>query len=175
MGRAVTKSLLLILLTAAVFLSGWALYLSTTTKTSEEKFPAEKTIDFETIDKGGMSGFSQKEHKKQYIVKREQEWQEVWDIAHANVLPKPTLPEVDFETYIVLAVFQGNFPTGGYDVSVEKILVEESVLVNTRETSPAVNCIVTQALTAPYQIIKIPKTEKEIVFTRQEEQRSCKS
>ena len=64
--------------------------------------------------------------------------------------------------------------TGGYSVNVDKIAEEENrIVVFVTESSPGKDCIVTQAITYPYQIVKIKKTDKEIVFKTKQDVRDC--
>ncbi len=55
--------------------------------------------------------------------------------------------------------------TGGYEIKVNKVVEEKNnILVYIEEISPDPQDIVTQALTSPYHIIKIERTEKDIIF-----------
>ncbi len=59
----------------------------------------------------------------------------------------------------------GTKNTGGYDIKIDKIITKgEKLLVQIVESSPGVNCMVTDAVSKPYEFVKIKKTDKEIDF-----------
>lgn len=75
-------------------------------------------------------------------------------------------PEIDFRTHSVLLVQMGTCNSAGYSIEVADVLDHEyyiEVRVISRE--PGKSCINALALTRPYQFVKIPRTEKEIVFS----------
>lgn len=111
-----------------------------------------KKIDFETISKGHYSN-----HKKaaNYIINSNEKL-ESFGIK---------IPEIDFSTYTVIAVFMGEFSTGGHGIEIKEIIeYEDRVVVVVDKTFPKPGSIVTQAFTQPYHIIKIKKIDKPIIF-----------
>jgi hypothetical protein len=77
----------------------------------------------------------------------------------------PKIPEVDFTKNCVIAVFMGDKNTGGYAINFDKVIKRTDALtVSVFETSPGVKCIVTQAITRPYEIAKIPKLDMSVKF-----------
>jgi hypothetical protein len=48
-----------------------------------------------------------------------------------------------------------------------------SISVNVTETTPGPNCVVTEALTKPFSIVKIPKTDKKPVFKSKQIVKDC--
>jgi hypothetical protein len=70
-----------------------------------------------------------------------------------------TIPEVDFERYIVIAAMQGPKPTAGYAITVSSADQngdEVSVVVNTTEPEPG--AITAQVLTSPYHLVLAERT-----------------
>lgn len=68
---------------------------------------------------------------------------------------------VDFTKYNVVAVFMGQKSTGGYKITIENVSVEDDTAhVLTKTTVPEPGAMVTMALTQPYSIASIPKTEQ---------------
>jgi hypothetical protein len=68
-------------------------------------------------------------------------------------------PAVDFGRNNVVALFMGQKSTGGYSISVRKIEVSgDTTTVYVSTTQP--DGMATMAITAPYSITIIPKTEK---------------
>ena len=132
------------------------------TPPSSEAF-VDQELPLETISKGYYSGH---EEEKNYILKDNTEWTNLWSIVHSNRSPEPELPSINFNSEIVIAVFQGTRSTGGYSIEVTKIIEKEStVAVFIKKTEPSPGGVTTQALTSPYHIIKTKKVDKEIIFT----------
>ena len=124
----------------------------------------ESNVNFEVIEKGFNSGHSE---KKNYVVDNEDEWGDLWNKVNSIVIPQPELPDVDFNNEIVIAVFQGEKPTGGYSIEIIKIVEDNKIIVFYKEFSPEPGDFVTQALTQPYHIVKIKKSDKEVVFVEE--------
>ncbi|MFD2603599.1 protease complex subunit PrcB family protein [Flavobacterium suzhouense] len=72
------------------------------------------------------------------------------------------VPTVDFSQNNVVAIFMGQKNTGGYSVGVRKVTIEDNTaIINTTETKP--EGMATMALTAPYCIVVVAKTDKVVV------------
>ena len=71
-------------------------------------------------------------------------------------------PKIDFEHNNVVALFMGQKNSGGYSISVRKISIDDNVAtVTVKLTTP--DGVATMALTAPYCIAIIPKTDRVVV------------
>lgn len=93
-----------------------------------------------------------------YIINSIDEWEKTFGNIDVE-------PNVSFEEKTVIAVVMGQKPSGGYAVTLKQLEVRsDAIEFMVEETIPGDNCITTQALTNPYQIIAIDKTEKEIRF-----------
>lgn len=115
----------------------------------------ERKAEFETIAKSFASGHSE---KMSYVVTTRQEWEALWDAALANTYPRPPAPEIDFTEHSVIAVFQGNQPSSGYDISVTKVVMSgKKMKVHVKEVSPDLPCKVLLVITQPFQIIQTEK------------------
>lgn len=80
---------------------------------------------------------------------------------------------VDFSSRRVALLSLGGRPTGGYSISVEKIedygeFIKASIVIK----KPGSNCIVTQALTSPYQFVEV-ESVKELLFEERVEVVNC--
>ncbi|MEL1243005.1 protease complex subunit PrcB family protein [Flavobacterium sp. DGU11] len=83
-------------------------------------------------------------------------------IALYNELGWSDVPPVDFEKQNVVALFMGQKSTGGYSISVKSINInDDTATIKVLETVPS--GMATMAITNPYCIALIPKTEKVIV------------
>ncbi len=72
---------------------------------------------------------------------------------------------IDFVTGKVLLVDMGQRNTDGYSIKVTSIDASENyVVARVNLVKPGQNCIVTSALTNPYQFVFIP-TQKEVLIT----------
>lgn len=127
-----------------------------------EKLLGGKSMSYEVIDSGQSCGITEKNN---YVIRNRQEWSGLWNRVDSRSSVIPSLLEVDFDKYMVIGVFLGEKNTGGYAIEVEKIVEEgEKIIVHLKETTPGKDDMVIQVLTQPYQIIKIEKTTKEIMF-----------
>jgi hypothetical protein len=67
---------------------------------------------------------------------------------------------MDFTQHSIIAVFQGNQPSSGYDISITKIVRSGRKLkVHVKEVSPDLPCKVLLVITQPFQIIQTEKID----------------
>jgi len=119
-------------------------------------------LPFETIDQGFDSGYRE---RAALAVRTEEAWRVVWKHHRAPLQPMPERPFVDFNQEIVIAVFLGERPTGGFTVKIRRIEQRvHSVHVLVQETVPDPNSMVTQALTSPYHIVRVKRLELPVEF-----------
>lgn len=63
---------------------------------------------------------------------------------------------VDLKDFVIVAVFQGGQPTGGYKVDIQKVFYDpDKIIVLANFQEPAKGSVVTTGVTAPYQVVKI--------------------
>ncbi|CAN5457257.1 hypothetical protein BH10BAC5_BH10BAC5_10110 [soil metagenome] len=160
------KTILLLLFCLAIFVNSF-------NGCSATKEFTDKSIKFVEISKGPASGI---DDNKQVVIRSETEFNAKFKEVNSIFFPEPEAPAIDFSKYIVIAVFQGTKNNGGYSIKIEKIRYEEdgNVKVTVIETSPGRNCVTTDAITHPYYIVKIPKTDEKIVFIVKQEVFDCK-
>lgn len=73
-------------------------------------------------------------------------------------------PKVDFKKKMAVALFMGQKNSGGFSVTVSSVIVKNGIAtVMVKYTEPGPDDMVTSAITNPYCIAVIPKTEK-VVF-----------
>lgn len=119
-------------------------------------------VPFETIDQGVDSGYRE---PGAHVVRTDVEWQQAWDRHTALVSPKPARPLINFGADLVIAVFLGERPTGGFTVTVTAITKRPDALhVLVEETVPSPDTMVTQALTVPYHFVRLKRTDLPIKF-----------
>ena len=110
------------------------------------------TLPFDGVDQGGYSGIG---IRVNYIIDDLETWETLWTDIHNISTNTPELPFVNFTTEVIIAVFLGEFATGGYVAQITRIENSTSGLtVHIKEEHPGPSCIVTMAITRPYHIIK---------------------
>lgn len=150
-----TKLLLALLVILLAGILAGALILKETQEEVPEEIPEEipgKIVDFETISKGYYS--SQKKASN-YAINDIERWTEIWNLAG----------EIDFSKETVIAVFMGEFPTGGFSIEIKEIREDDDkIIVRVETASPEPGSPVTQALSQPYHIVKTRKILKSVIF-----------
>jgi PrcB C-terminal len=113
-------------------------------------------LSFQTIVKGYRSGVRE---SLQTAARNQAEWDSLWKKHSVETNPPPP-PFVDFKKQIVVAVFLGEKPTGGYDVEIVRAEQSDGALVlHYREKNPLPGSIAIQALTQPFHIIQIVRDD----------------
>ena len=129
-----------------------------------------RQMEFQTIEKGY---FSMHKSPAYYVIQNEDEWTNVWN-SHDISIPQRSPPEVNFSESTVIAVFMGEFNTGGYGIEIKNILdIDHLVVVKVEKTYPGKGCCVIEAFTHPYHIVKTDKVYKEITFETVEKTIQC--
>jgi len=122
-------------------------------------------VTFQTVAKGYRSGVNA---LSQIAVRGHGEWTALWR-KHASVESgSPPLPVIDFDKEIVVGLFLGYKPTGGYDVQISRVERRNDALtIYYQEKSPPPGAMVTQALTQPFHIVRIiGEVGSEVIFRR---------
>lgn len=98
-----------------------------------------------------------------YVITSPVEFKKLWDMVDA----KGKAPDIDFSEQSVVAVFAGKEPTTGYSIAVAKVEDRTAARrVSVIITKPGSGCIIRQSMTAPYQLIELPKTS--LLLTHQD-------
>jgi hypothetical protein len=110
------------------------------------------TIHYDEIDQGAFCGLSE---RSEYVVEDNESWSILWIDMHNTSSSVPQLPFVDFDYKVVIAVFIGDFPTGGYSAEIKRIVPTLfGHTVHVEERHPGEGCGLLMAITQPYQIVK---------------------
>lgn len=129
----------------------------------------------ESIDYGQYTNI---DSGMQLVIQNEQEFSTLWEQLHGSSDTIPDLPPVDFEEQTVIAVVMESQPTGGYSVSIDEALLNETgneAQIRYTETEPGDDCSVTMATTSPYVVATIDATVDDVSFTSSTKVRSCDS
>jgi len=95
--------------------------------------------------------------------------QEAYGIINRFRRPGLPVPEVDFEKYIVVAIFLGERSSGGYSAEILSISSgKDELVVNIKENRPNPDEIHVTAICQPFCFVKIPKPndKQDIVFRK---------
>jgi len=90
--------------------------------------------------------------------------------AHRAIIGKEKIPRFDFSKQMLVGVFAGMRPTGGYSVSIERIVYNEKkkhLVVHAVEKCPEPGSIVIQMITYPSVFVavdKVPVKEATLEF-----------
>ena len=118
------------------------------------------TVPMKTIEKGMDS---QIDRSQQRTARSAGEWATLWN-QHAGERPRPP---VDFAREMVVGVFLGSRPTGGFSIDVVGAREEGGALVvQYRETRPPPRSVAAQILTSPYHIVTLPARGGDVRFEK---------
>lgn len=120
----------------------------------------------ETLSKGSMSGMSG--DGSEIVIRNQDDFEDFWrSISGGLMNDGASVPEVDFDTFMVLGVLMGEQPSSGYDIRIESVEEQsqrEELHVKVVKTEPGVNCMNMTVMTHPHHIIKLNKQDAELVF-----------
>jgi hypothetical protein len=127
--------------------------------------PAPRDVVFEVIGAGQQAvGVDQTLY---LLVRDAAELRAIWNRAYGNVLNPPAVPSVDFSRETLVAVFMGPKPTGGFGLAIRGVTFEGGdlfVALDLQEPRPG--SMVTQSLTSPWLIARIPRGGFSAVWFR---------
>lgn len=104
--------------------------------------------------------------KRLQVVRDSDEFSTLWAEHVAVFAPMPAQPVVDFSTRMVVAVFSGRRPSGGYSATVTRIAeYEDFVDVVVELESPGDGCTTAAMVTHPHHMVTVPARDKPVVFT----------
>lgn len=99
--------------------------------------------------------------RKNYHITNYAQLADAWRLAYG--LGAPGIPDIDFATQEVIAVFGGEKPSGGHDIEVESIVDQGGTrTVTINHLAPGPTCITTQAVTSPFQFVLAPANDFKI-------------
>lgn len=117
-------------------------------------------LSFTTIARGETSGL---DAAREVVVRSAEEWRLLWN-EHQPARP---MPVVDFQTDTVIGVFLGSRPTAGFAVEIAAVRSEgDELVVEVREERPPPGAVAAQVVTFPFHLIRVPRHDGTIRFTR---------
>lgn len=122
-------------------------------------------VEFTQIGQNNLYGNGEENITKQNLVILESNsWNELIDILNTvnYVSEEFTETNIDFDNFIVIAVFDKIYGNGGHSIDIIKITENENKVIVTIENILEGND--TSIMTQPFHIVKIPKTDKLLIF-----------
>ena len=115
-----------------------------------------------TINSNHMSGI---DTPQQSVARTASEFETLWR-KHA---PSQPLPAVDFGKQMVLAVFLGSRPSGGFNVQITNVRSSgKDLVVQWVETRPAPGMSAATVMTSPAHLVTVPQTDGAVRFEKLE-------
>lgn len=120
---------------------------------------AATAVPFATLAKGFQSGVRE---PTQIVIRSRPDWVAFWE-RHTRTQSEP--PPIDFSRDMVVGLALGQRSTGGYEIEITRVERADSRLgIYYRSRSPDPGAILTQALTQPFHVIKLPRDDGPVVF-----------
>jgi len=124
------------------------------------------SVSFDTFAQGVESGFLIDQYTLEeptlFIIRNQDELEEFWTIHASIFFPQPAIPLIDFTVDMLIAVVDTVEPTGGFALYIESLNTSgDEVSVQVRKLSPGPDDIVTDALTVPYHIITLSRSDMQ--------------
>lgn len=121
-----------------------------------------------------IGSYSAIQDKRLMVVRDHDSFANLWEEHTANVSPPPAQPDIVFGERMVLAVFAGSKPSGGYAYEITEIAESDTqISVMVLLTKPGSSCVVTMALTQPYHMVSAADSDKEVRFYENETTSEC--
>jgi PrcB C-terminal len=123
-------------------------------------------LPIRTLVKGAFSGIQE---PKQEVIRDKATWEKTWAKHSASSKSAGKMPEVDFSKEMVIFVTMGRKNTGGYSIQVTKVEpMGDKLRITVSRTAPPAGAMTIQALTAPFQIVAVPKSDLSPKFVETE-------
>lgn len=110
--------------------------------------------------------------RKNFLISNASDLHKLWVFLYGNASNTPPLPDIDFSREEVVAVFAGEKPTAGYEISVAGIHdTNNKRIVAVTIQTPGASCTVPGFQTSPYEIVTVPTsslpfTHKDVIKTQ---------
>jgi hypothetical protein len=124
------------------------------------------------VTSAGNSGIKEKLH---LVIRDRDTWRDVWRMINATKMQVPALPEIDFSREMVVVAGLGQKPSGGYGIRVDRAYEKDDRLdIDLVTGSPGRSCLVPAVLTQPVDVVRLPRTERSVIFHETEIVHDCK-
>ena len=108
------------------------------------------------------------------VIRDREAWLKLWKQIASQQQPSPPPPDIDFSREMLIVVAMGQRNTGGFGIIVDGVYKRDKKLeVVVKSTSPGNNCMTTQALTQPVDIVRVQKSDYSVVFREIDVRNDC--
>ncbi|MEZ6003706.1 MAG: protease complex subunit PrcB family protein [Planctomycetota bacterium] len=115
----------------------------------EGSMPVEHLLD------GSQSGY---DCEGLVVCRDTDSFAELWRKHASRQLPAPAVPDVDFNTQYVLALFAGSRPSSGYSVHIDGVTAgKRSTMVFAREQKPDPGLAQATVMVSPFTMVLVPQ------------------
>jgi hypothetical protein len=112
--------------------------------------------------------------RRRLVIRDMAAWTQLWNEATQQRAPRPPVPQVDFTRDVLIVASMGSRPTGGYGIEIPNVYESGGQrYVVVREISPAANCILPQAVSAPVVAVRVSRHAGATTFVEETRTRSC--
>ncbi|HSP07549.1 MAG TPA: protease complex subunit PrcB family protein [Acidobacteriota bacterium] len=136
------------------------------TQTQPQTQPqTEVTVRYDVMFQGTFSGLKD---PLQQVIQNKKDFEDLWK-KHVSVLvPQPPVPEVNFDTSVVVAIAIGEKNTSGYQILIRKVEPKTSdVLIHFHQTEPPANSLVLQVTTQPFVLLRVDKPKGQVQLVKE--------
>jgi hypothetical protein len=118
------------------------------------------------------------------VVRDREIWADVWKRIHSfgptysiPQLPPPPLPDIDFSREMVVVAAMGRRPSSAYSIIIEGAYTYERsyrLEIDVRSKENRNGCAAYPVMTAPIDMVRLPKTDRTVLFRETEVVPDCK-
>jgi PrcB C-terminal len=117
------------------------------------------------------------------VVRDREAWVDVWKRIHAvdpyrrQYAEPPLLPEIDFSREMVVVAAMGQRPSSAYAIVIDSAYAYERnyrLEIVVRSVENRKRCGAFTVMTAPVDIVRLPKTDRSVIFRETEVVPDCK-
>ena len=109
------------------------------------------------------------------VIRNRDEFSELWKQIVGAGSDRPPPPEVDFTRVMLIVAAMGTKPSSGYEITIDGACeVDNHIEVFVRSVDYSKCGLQLQVITAPLDIVQIPRTELPVVFRETEISSDCK-
>jgi hypothetical protein len=142
--------------------------------------PLLRAVAFDTVAKGDGASSSLTK-PDDLVIRSKARWRDVWNQLNAGVQTMPPTgaqypppPAVDFRRSMLLVVLQGQRGSGGHSIAVTRVSkLASQLVVRVEERSPGAGCMTAAVMTAPYHVVRVPRSNRSVVFTHRQSTYGC--
>jgi hypothetical protein len=114
------------------------------------------------LEKGSHSGVVE---PRQVVIKDKASWERLWREHQSGNQPQRPAPEIDFAREMVIFVAMGQQFSGGFAIEIEKVeAARRQLRIAFQRKAPPSGAMVSQALSAPFEIVAVPKSDSPPEF-----------